>query len=48
MCNSFELMIYISVPWGPFWTHILEAWECKDNENFLFIFYEELAQVQFI
>ncbi|CAH1401503.1 unnamed protein product [Nezara viridula] len=32
------------VPWGPFWSHILEAWDCKDNDNFLFLFYEELAQ----
>ncbi|KAG0714080.1 Sulfotransferase 1C4 [Chionoecetes opilio] len=30
--------------YGPFWLHLKEAWEQKDNPNLLFMFYEELKQ----
>ncbi|GLH03813.1 Sulfotransferase [Gryllus bimaculatus] len=29
-------------PWTPYWTHVLEAWNKRRNENLLFLFYEEM------
>jgi hypothetical protein len=33
------------VPWSPYWEHIHEAWEMKENSNLLFLFYEDLVKV---
>ncbi|KAG0721578.1 Sulfotransferase 1A4 [Chionoecetes opilio] len=30
--------------YGPYWLHLKEAWEQKDNPNLLFMFYEDLKQ----
>jgi hypothetical protein len=34
-----------TVPWSPYWEHIKEAWEKRDEENLLFLFYEDLVNV---
>ncbi|KAM0730293.1 Sulfotransferase 1C4 [Formica fusca] len=30
-------------PWSPYWSHLKEAWNLKDHENLLFLFYEEMT-----
>lgn len=32
--------------WSPYWEHVREAWEKKDNENVCFLFYENLNEVR--
>ncbi|XP_059490214.1 sulfotransferase 4A1-like [Neocloeon triangulifer] len=31
------------LPWTPFWEHIKEAWELREEKNLLFLFYEDLV-----
>jgi sulfotransferase len=38
----------VIVPWSPYWEHIKEAWEKRDEENLLFLFYEDLVNVCFL
>jgi hypothetical protein len=33
---------------SPYWEHIHEAWNLKNNPNMLFLFYEDLANVRLI
>lgn len=37
-----ECVPFFSVVYGPYWQHLKEAWEKKDNPNLHFIFYEDL------
>ncbi|KAL1451522.1 hypothetical protein WDU94_005889 [Cyamophila willieti] len=30
------------VAWGPYWSHIKEGWNQRDNPNVLFLFYEDM------
>ncbi|XP_011494897.1 PREDICTED: sulfotransferase family cytosolic 1B member 1 [Ceratosolen solmsi marchali] len=30
--------------WSPYWEHLKEAWDHRKDNNFLFLFYEELQQ----
>uniref|UniRef100_A0A8D8Q3C8 Sulfotransferase 1C4 n=1 Tax=Cacopsylla melanoneura TaxID=428564 RepID=A0A8D8Q3C8_9HEMI len=32
------------VSWGPYWTHIKEGWNQRQNPNVLFLFYEDLSK----
>ncbi|CAB3380088.1 Hypothetical predicted protein [Cloeon dipterum] len=32
------------LPWCPFWEHIKEAWELRNEENLLFLFFEDLVK----
>ncbi|CAA9999767.1 unnamed protein product [Nesidiocoris tenuis] len=32
------------VPWAPFWSHVQEGWERKDQDNYLFLFYEDIVK----
>lgn len=32
------------VPWGPYWSHLDEAWNHKNDENILFLFYEDMLK----
>lgn len=43
---TFTRCIYIfpSVVYGPYWQHLKEAWEKKDNPNLHFLFYEDLKE----
>ncbi|RZC35980.1 Sulfotransfer 1 domain containing protein [Asbolus verrucosus] len=38
--------LYLSkkMPYGPFWEHILPFWRIRDQENLLFLKYEDLKQ----
>ncbi|GFN75588.1 sulfotransferase [Plakobranchus ocellatus] len=44
--GSFEdycrLFVTDQVAYGPWWKHVTEAWKRKDDENMLFLFYEDL------
>ncbi|EFN86019.1 Sulfotransferase family cytosolic 1B member 1 [Harpegnathos saltator] len=41
-----ELMLQDNIPIAPFWKHILPFWKIKDQENILFLTYEEMKQDQ--
>ncbi|XP_024084416.1 estrogen sulfotransferase-like [Cimex lectularius] len=32
------------VPWAPFWEHVQEGWERRNNRNYIFIFYEDMVK----
>lgn len=32
------------VPWGPYWNHVLEGWAHRNNDNVLFLFYENMVK----
>ncbi|XP_063222115.1 sulfotransferase 1C4-like [Bacillus rossius redtenbacheri] len=32
------------VPWCPYWPHIIEAWNQRNNPNLLFMFYEHVVK----
>lgn len=32
------------VPWGPYWSHILEAWDHRNDDNVLVLFYEDIVK----
>lgn len=38
--------MYYSVPMAPFWKHILPFWKMRDQENILFLTYEEMKRVR--
>lgn len=38
------MYIFPSVVYGPYWQHVKEAWEKKDNPNVHFLFYEDLKE----
>ena len=33
--------------WCPYWSHINEGWELRNHPNVLFLFYEDMKQVNF-
>lgn len=39
------LFFYILVFWGPYFEHVLEAWEKRSHPNMLFLFYEDMIRV---
>ncbi|XP_018392596.1 PREDICTED: estrogen sulfotransferase-like [Cyphomyrmex costatus] len=41
-----ELMLRDSVPFSPFWDHILPFWKSRDQANILFLTYEEMKRDQ--
>lgn len=41
--NYFLLVLY-----APYWTNVIEAWEKRNDPNFLFIFYEDLKMVSYL
>jgi Sulfotransferase domain len=45
---AYKFILIATVPWSPYWEHIKEAWEKRDGENLLFLFYEDLVNVIFI
>ncbi|KAK9884591.1 hypothetical protein WA026_007433 [Henosepilachna vigintioctopunctata] len=32
------------VSWSPYWEHVIEAWEKRNEENLLFLFYENMIK----
>uniref|UniRef100_A0A0A9WLX9 Sulfotransferase family cytosolic 1B member 1 n=1 Tax=Lygus hesperus TaxID=30085 RepID=A0A0A9WLX9_LYGHE len=46
--NTFEHFInqFVNghVPWGPFWSHVQEGWDKKHQDNYLFLFYEDIIK----
>ncbi|KAK9884595.1 hypothetical protein WA026_007435 [Henosepilachna vigintioctopunctata] len=32
------------INWAPYWEHVLEAWEKRNEENLLFLFYESINE----
>ncbi|XP_066908556.1 sulfotransferase 4A1-like [Halyomorpha halys] len=32
------------VPWGPYWSHVLEGWAHRKDPNVLFLFYEDMVK----
>lgn len=41
--NCFLLVLY-----APYWTNVIEAWEKRNDPNFLFLFYEDLKMVSYL
>jgi hypothetical protein len=38
-------MFVFSVPWAPYWSHVIEGWDHRQHPNVLFLFYEEMNKV---
>ncbi|XP_035828597.1 sulfotransferase family cytosolic 1B member 1 isoform X2 [Aplysia californica] len=39
-----ELFAEDKAIYGPWWKHVLEAWKCRDDDNVLVLFYEDLQK----
>lgn len=42
-CLKFQRIF--TEPWTPYWSHIEEGWERRNENNLLFLFYEEMNKV---
>ncbi|KAL3882635.1 hypothetical protein ACJMK2_028959 [Sinanodonta woodiana] len=42
--DFFKLFMQDKVPYSPWWKHVLEFWQKKDEENVLFLKYEDLKK----
>ena len=48
-CWGYSLIIYIynlnyTVVYGPYWTHMKEAWTRREHPNLYFLFYEDMKE----
>lgn len=35
----------LTEPWTPYWKHIQEGWDRKEDPNLMFLFYEDMNKV---
>lgn len=40
-----NLYYFYTVPWSPYWDHILDFWKLRNEKNVLFLTYEDMKKV---
>ena len=41
------IYLFISVLWGPYWSHVKGFWEQRNKPNILFLKFEDITEVQY-